>query len=234
MKIVGLQKLTLLDYPEHVACTIFFGGCNLRCPFCHNMDLVLNSSNYEEISIDTILKFLEERKNKLEGVAITGGEPLINNDIKALLYEIKNLGFSIKLDTNGFYPKLLNEIINENLIDMVAMDIKSGFTNYSKVSGISFSNDDYIENLKESIKIIMNSNIDYEFRTTCVKGLHEENDFHEIKNMIAGAKKYFLQNYNEPKDNKIENFSPFSKEELENFVKIVSETIKNVFIRGVD
>ena len=237
MKIHGLQKVTLLDYPGHIACTIFLGHCNLRCPFCHNMELVTNPEHFPEISVNQIIDFLKERKGKLNGVAITGGEPLLNNDIGDLLIQIKELGYPIKLDTNGFFPDMIEKLIDEKLVDRFAMDIKGGFNNYLKICGVDNINlktfDDWKERLKRSIDLLMNKALDYEFRTTCVKGLHTEEDFHDIKNIIAYAKQYFLQDYKAAPDMESLPFKPFSKEELEKFASIVKETVKSVEIRGV-
>lgn len=237
MRISGLQKTTLLDYPEHIACTIFLGRCNLRCPFCHNMELVENPEHFPEITKDEIFKFLDERKGKLNGVAITGGEPLMNEDIEDLLIPIKEKGYNIKLDSNGFFPDLLKKIIDDKLIDMVAMDIKSGSTNYLKVAGLdTFVDKEEVglpERVKRSIDIIMGSGIDYEFRTTCVKGLHIESDFVEIRDIIKGAKKYFLQDYKAAPDMQDLPFESFTKEELEKFKDIVKDSVEYVAIRGI-
>lgn len=233
MVISGLQKTTLLDYPGHIACTIFFGKCNLRCPFCHNMELVEHPEHFPTFTIEYILEFLKERKGKLDGVAITGGEPLLNKDIGELLKPIKELGYPIKLDTNGFFPDMIEKLIDEKLVDMFAMDIKAGFSNYLKVAGI----DNIVgwqDKVKRSIELLINRAPDYEFRTTCVKGLHSENDFIEIKDMIKGAKKYFLQNYKAAPDMKDLPFKSFSREELECFANIVKNNVDSVEIRGVD
>lgn len=238
MRISGLQKVTLLDYPEHIACTIFLGRCNLRCPFCHNMDLVVSPEKYPEMTIEEVLDFLKGRVGRLTGVAITGGEPLMNDDIEDLLRPIKALGFPIKLDTNGFFPDTLKKIIDNKLIDMVAMDIKSGGTNYLKASGLdTFVDSDKVRlpsKVKTSIDIIMNSGIEYEFRTTCVKGLHTKSDFFEIKDIIKGAKKYFLQNYTAHDDMKDLPYESFTKEELTEFMEIVRPNVTYIKIRGVD
>lgn len=237
MRISGLMKNTLLDYPGHIACTIFLGRCNLRCPFCHNMELVESPEHFPEFSIDDIITFLKSRKGKLDGVAITGGEPLMNDDIEDLIIPIKNEGFPIKLDTNGFFPEKLKAIFDKKLIDMVAMDIKSGSTNYLKVSGISYVDSENVglpERVKRSINLIMNSGIEYEFRTTCVKGLHTIDDFKEIKDILNGAEKYFLQNYKAAPDMKDLPYQSFTREELERFRDIVKDNIKTVSIRGVD
>lgn len=236
MIISGLQKVTLLDYPGHIACTIFLGYCNLRCPFCHNMELVLSPEHFPSYSIEQIISFLKERKGRLDGVAITGGEPLLNKDIEDLLIPIKELGYPIKLDTNGFFPIAIKKLIDDKLVDKFAMDIKAGFSNYIKVIGKN-ENDadikDFKKNIEESIKLLMNEALDYEFRTTCVKGLHTDLDFFEIKDMIKGAKNYFLQDYKAAPDMKDLPFEPFSRSELEHFRDIVSENVQNIDIRGV-
>ena len=246
MIISGLQKTTLLDYPGHIACTIFFGKCNLRCPFCHNMELVEHPEHFPVFTINQILDFLRERVGKLNGVAITGGEPLLNHDIEDLIKPIKELGYPIKLDTNGFFPDMIEKLIDDNMVDMFAMDIKSGWTNYLKVSGIagmksenldvgehSFHNL-YKDKIGKSIQLLINKAKDYEFRTTCVKGLHEESDFYEIKDMIKGAKKYFLQDYKAGPGMENLPYKPFLREELEHFADIVRDSVGSVEIRGVD
>lgn len=235
MIIRGLQKTTLLDYPEHIACTIFFGNCNLRCPFCHNMELVEHPEKYPEFSITQILDFLKERVGKLNGVAITGGEPLLNRDIEDLLKPIKELGYPIKLDTNGFFPDMIEKLIDDKLVDMFAMDIKSGWTNYMKVAGLKNEDLSVIKSkVEKSIALLMERAGDYEFRTTCVKGLHNENDFYEIKDMIKGAKKYFLQDYKAGPDMEDLPFKPFLRDELEKFANIVKDSVELVEIRGID
>lgn len=238
MIISGLQKTTLLDYPEHIACTIFFGKCNLRCPFCHNMELVEHPEHFPVFSIEQILEFLKERVGKLNGVAITGGEPLLNKDIEDLLNPIKELGYPIKLDTNGFFPDMIEKLIDDKLVDMFAMDIKSSLTNYLKVSGVNnaegFMNNTWKEKVSKSIDLLMNKANDYEFRTTCVKGLHTESDFYEIKEMIKGAKKYFLQDYKAGPGMENLPYKPFLREELEQFADIVRDRVGSVEIRGID
>lgn len=238
MVISGLQKTTLLDYPEHIACTIFFGKCNLRCPFCHNMELVEHPEHFPTFSIEQILDFLKERVGKLNGVAITGGEPLLNKDIEDLLKPIKELGYPIKLDTNGFFPEMIEKLIDDKLVDMFAMDIKSGWTNYLKVAGVNhisdFMNNTWREKVSKSIDLLMSKAADYEFRTTCVKGLHTESDFYEIKEMIKGAKKYYLQDYKAGPGMESLPYKAFLREELENFADIVRDSVGSVEIRGID
>ncbi|MBQ7743532.1 MAG: anaerobic ribonucleoside-triphosphate reductase activating protein [Lachnospiraceae bacterium] len=244
MIISGLQKVTLLDYPGHIACTIFFGNCNLRCPFCHNMELVTNPEHFPKFTKEEILDFLKERKGKLNGVAITGGEPLLNVDIEDLLKPIKELGYPIKLDTNGFFPEMIEKLIDDNLVDKFAMDIKAGFTSYEKVIGEHESSGEatrrgelsepvFIEKVKRSINLLMTKAPDYEFRTTCVKGLHTEADFYEIRDMIKGAKEYYLQDYKAAPGMEDLPFKPFTRAELESFAKIVEDAVGKVEIRGV-
>lgn len=253
MIISGLQKTTLLDYPEHIACTIFFGKCNLRCPFCHNMELVEHPEHFPSFSIDQILSFLKERVGKLNGVAITGGEPLLNKDIEDLLKPIKELGYPIKLDTNGFFPDMIEKLIDDDMVDMFAMDIKAGWTNYLNVIGLkivtpnvsddnisrqyfqlNYVSNNWKEKINKSIELLINKAKDYELRTTCVKGLHTENDFYEIKDMIKGAKKYFLQDYKAGPGMEPLPYKPFSREELEYFESIVRGSVGSVSIRGID
>lgn len=233
MRISGLQKVTLLDYPGHIACTVFLGRCNLRCPFCHNMELVEHPEHYPEISVAQILEFLNDRKGKLEGVAITGGEPLLDTKVYDLISEIKKLGFPIKLDSNGFFPDRIKYLLDNNMIDMIAMDIKSSYENYLLTSGVK-DLPYFKTKIDASISYIINSNIDYEFRTTCVKGLHTASDFYVIKDMIKGAKKYFLQNYRSHEGMENLPFESFTRNELMEFQNIVKDSVGHVEIRGVD
>lgn len=194
MKICGLQKTTLIDYPGKIACTIFLYGCNFRCGFCHNPELVIER-NDNTISKQEILDFLNKRKKYLEGVCITGGEPLMNLE-KDFLNEIKKLGYLIKLDTNGSFPERLKEFINEGLIDFISMDIKSSLEKYSYVS----SSEVDIKKIKESIRIIINSNIDYEFRTTILENIHDKEEVKKIALLLDNlaetkVKKYVLQGF---------------------------------------
>jgi len=194
MKIKGLQKFTLVDYPGKIACTIFLFGCNFKCGFCHNPELVLRDST-PTISKEEILDFLKKRKGQLEGVCITGGEPLLTLDYD-FVREIKDLGYPIKMDTNGTFPEKLKDLIDAKLIDCIAMDIKSSKENYSKTSGANVD----MEKIEKSIKLIANSGLDYEFRTTVVPEIHDEkeiDDLGEWMNSIIGKKpeKYFLQGF---------------------------------------
>ena len=193
MKIKGLQKLTLIDYPGKLACTVFLFGCNFRCGFCHNPELVLDSEFVEDVSLEEILVFLEKRKGQLEGVCFTGGEPLATLE-KDFVRAIKEMGYSVKIDTNGSFPSRLKEFIDKKLVDYVAMDLKGSFENYSAVAGVPVE----IGKIKESLELIFSSGIDYEFRTTIVPRLHNESEMESLwRNLFfllgGKPKRYFLQ-----------------------------------------
>ncbi len=194
MDVKGIQKLTLIDYPGKIACTIFLFGCNFRCGFCHNPELVLKNDS-ESISEKEILTFLEKRKGQLEGVCITGGEPLLTLK-KDFLKEIKKLGYPIKLDTNGSFPERLKEFIDEKLIDFVAMDIKASKEKYVETIGKEID----LKKIEQSIKLISTSNLDYEFRTTIVPGIHDSKEVEKMGKWVLEilgkkAKKYSLQGF---------------------------------------
>lgn len=230
MKIKGIQKLTLLDYPEKLACTIFTYGCNLRCPFCQNGSLVLeNRYKNNNISKNELLEFLEKRKNILDGICISGGEPLINEDIYELFKEIKSLGYLIKLDTNGTFPEKIEKAIKEKLVDYIAMDIKNSKNKYLKTSGI---NNLDISKIEKSVEILKNSNIDYEFRTTIIEEYHDKKDIEEIGNWLKGSNKYFLQYYTYSEDIIGEKLTKPNKETMDLYKNILEKNIKTVEIRG--
>lgn len=229
MKIVGVQKTTLLDFPGHIACTVFLGGCNFNCPFCYNSSLIdCESNNF--ISEDDFFNFLNKRKGILDGVAITGGEPLLQKDISGFIKKIKDLGFKVKLDTNGFFPETLQSLIEENLIDYVAMDIKNTFEKYPMTTNSKID----INKIKKSINILLNCNIDYEFRTTIVKEFHTIEDFKIISEQILGAKRYFLQSYQDKDSVLSKNLHPMSKDELLACLEVVRKNIKTALLRGID
>lgn len=230
MKIQGIQKLTLLDYPEKIACTIFTNGCNLRCPFCQNGSLVLESRyKSDNISKKELLEFLEKRENILDGICISGGEPLINEDIFELLQEIKKIGYLIKLDTNGTFPEKIEKAIKEKLVDYIAMDIKNSRDKYLKTSGI---NNLDISKIEKSVEILKKSNIDYEFRTTIIEEYHDKQDIKEISNWLKGSNKYFLQYYTYSEDIIGEKLTKPSKDTMEKYKNILEKNIKTVEIRG--
>ena len=225
MKISGFDKLTLLNYPDKVACTIFTSGCNLRCPFCHNSGLVTN--NYNEISFDSIYEYLKKRVGILDGVCITGGEPLIHADIKDYINKIKDLGYLVKIDTNGCNPKLLKELIDLKLVDYIAMDIKNIYSKYDITSGVKVN----IDNIKKSISIIENSGIDYEFRTTIVKEFHSTQDIKEILSYISSNSNYYIQNFKNSNDVFNRNLSSFSEKELVEMKNKINN--KNIYFRDL-
>ena len=190
MNIQGLQKLTLLDYPGHTACTVFTGGCNLRCPFCHNAPLVLDPEGNAPFTEEEIFALLEKRKGILDGVAVTGGEPLLHKDIGAFLQKVKDKGFAVKLDTNGFFPDRLEELLRAGLVDYAAMDIKNRPEKYALTCGLEKVD---LGKIEKSIHLLMDGGIEYEFRTTVVKEFHEIEDIEAAAKWIGGAKRYYLQ-----------------------------------------
>jgi len=230
LKIGGLQKLTLLDYPGKIAATIFFAGCNFRCGFCHNPDLVEIKPGTEFISSQEILSFLKKRQGVLEAVCLGGGEPLLQEGLADFLAKIKDLGYLIKLDTNGFNSLLLKELIVQKLVDYLAMDIKAAIDNYEKVTGLKSD----FKNIKESIKIIMASGLPYEFRTTVLPKFHNEAEIEKIAKMIAGANNYFLQNFQNAKtlDLSFKKERAFTKPELEKLRQSALKYVKNCQIRN--
>ena len=238
MLIGGLQKLTLIDYPGKLAGTVFLIGCDFRCPWCYNPELVLPEKikKHKKISEKYFFEFLKQRKGLLEGVVVCGGEPTINKDLPDFIKKIKKLGYAVKLDTNGSSPEMLKKLISEKLIDYVAMDIKapigakSQITNsksqtnsklqiskYKKATGIKVD----IKKIKKSVEIIKNSGIDYEFRTTMVPGVHTKEDILQIAKELSPAKKYYLQNFRPEKtiDPKFKKIRPFSQKQLERLQK---------------
>lgn len=229
MIIEGLQKTTLLDYPGLVACTVFAHGCNLRCPFCHNAGLVVRKPE-NIISQEELAAFLQKRKGILDGVCLTGGEPLAQKDSIEFIEFLKGFGYKIKLDTNGFYPERLKEVIDKRLVDYIAMDIKSSPEGYAKAVGIDGID---ITPAKQSVELIMSSGIDYEFRTTAVKGLHIVSDFEKIGVWISGAKKYFIQQFIDSGDLIETGFAAFDSEETQKLLAAVRKNVPSAEARGI-
>lgn len=231
MIIKGLQKLTLLDYPGKCACTVFTFGCNLRCPFCHNASLVIKKQGDDGIiTEEDFFKFLDGRKGLLDGVAITGGEPLLQPDLRDFIIKIKEKGFFVKLDTNGTSPEKLKALIDENLLDYVAMDIKNSFQKYPQTVGITCFD---VTPVKESIKILLEDKVDYEFRTTVCKELFNLEDFDEIAKAINGAKRYFLQAFIDSGDILNGAFTAPEKACMNTYSNRLEKTLHNVRIRGI-
>lgn len=229
MLIKGFQKLTLLDYPGKTACTVFTGGCNYRCPFCHNAGLVTKLDT-EIISEGEVLSHLKKRQGILDGVAISGGEPLLQGDIEEFLQKIKELGYSIKLDTNGSFPDKLKSIIDKGLCDYVAMDIKNSKERYNETIGID--NFD-ISLMEKSVEILRDSDVDFEFRTTVTKNFHTMEDIEKIGEWIKGAEKYYLQNFVDSGNLIDSNVEGVSKEEMQLMLERIKKYVPMAEIRGL-
>ena len=231
MEFAGLQKISLVDYEGKVACTLFTAGCNFRCPFCHNSDLVIYAKNVNYIPFDEILDYLNKRKGMLDAVVITGGEPTLMPDLKEKLYEIKKLGYKIKLDTNGTNPDIVKELVDLKLIDYVAMDIKNSYEAYSKTIGL----ESYDSNkILESINYLLSGEVDYEFRTTLVKEFHSDEDIKNIAKMIQSAKRYYLQEFKNS-DHCIESsLHEVPLNDAMRFKSILLPYIKEVKLRGYE
>ena len=229
MLIHGLQKMTLLDYPGYVACTVFLNGCDFRCPYCHNFELV-DGTAQALMNDDEFFAFLGKRKGLLDGVCISGGEPLLHKDIEDFIRKIREMGYRVKLDTNGYHPDMLKKLIDDGLLDYIAMDIKNSFPKYAVTTGAPNIDTSII---KKSISIIMNSGVDYEFRTTVAGGLHQADDFEQIGAMIPDAKAYYLQQFT-MRDTVPDRglYSP-SAEEMDTFLKIVKKHVDSAQLRGV-
>ena len=231
MDINGIQKLTLLDYPGKVACTVFLAGCDLKCPFCHNSELW--SVNAPAVMDDKeLLAFLEKRRGMLEGVAFTGGEPLLRPGLPELMGKIKELGYAVKLDTNGTHPDKLCALIGGGLVDRVAMDIKNDPERYAATCGREAEGFP-MDAIRKSIEILMNGGIEYEFRTTAVKPLHDADSFRGIGEMIRGAEEYYIQPFADRDTVLFSGFETPAKEELESWLGIVEPFVKRARIRGM-
>lgn len=230
MKISGLQKLTLLDFPGKTACTVFLGGCNFRCPFCHNSSLVLGAREGEQISEEEFLAFLESRKNRLDGVAITGGEPLITNETENLIEKIKSMGYAVKLDTNGAFPERLRRLTGKGLVDYVAMDIKNSPHKYAQTIGLDSAP---LGKIEESIHILMSGSVDYEFRTTLVKGFHTEDDIKTIGKWLSGAERWYLQAFKDSGDIISGGLCGFERDEYLRLLDTARRFVPNAQLRGL-
>lgn len=230
MKIGGLQKLTLLDYPEVMSCIVFTDGCNFRCPFCHNAPLVVADADApaETLTEEEVFAFLEKRKNLLDGVVITGGEPLIQPDIEGFIRRVRDLGYKVKLDTNGSFPARLTRLMDEKLVDYVAMDIKNSPARYRETAGVNAN----LAAVEESARLLLGGAVDYEFRTTVVKPLFDTQSFRDIGESIRGAKRYFLQKFKDS-GNLIagEGLSAYSDDEMRDFLSVVREYVPSASLR---
>ncbi len=230
MQFSGFQKLTLLDYPEKVACTLFTAGCNLRCPFCHNAALVTHIDNTNFFTEEYVLDYLKKRTGVLDGVCITGGEPLLHKELPEFIAKVKALGFLVKLDTNGSYPDLLENLINSGNIDYVAMDIKNCKEKYPLTADCTQED---LANVEKSVELLKQKKIDFEFRTTVVKEYHTVDDIKKIAEWIKGAEKYFLQNFIDSGDVIKNNLSACDRETLDLMRVCAQDMIPKVEIRGI-
>ncbi len=230
MTIHGIAKMTLLDFPGRVACTLFLPGCDFRCPFCHNFDLATGKSE-EVMSEEELLEFLKGRRGLLEGVAITGGEPLLHRDLPDLLSKIRELGYPTKIDTNGYHPEALAGIITAGLCDYVAMDVKNSPAKYAGTCGVEAID---LSRIEKSIEILKTAPVDSEFRTTVTAELHTADDIEQIGKMIRGAKKYFLQAFVDRDTVPYEGFSAPSRETMEEYLGIARKYVPEAALRGID
>lgn len=230
MKIHGFNKLTLLDYPGKVACTVFLGQCNFRCPYCQNRGLVVSPEQEAVIPQEEVLAVLKKRQGILDGVCISGGEPTLTPDLAEFIIKIKNLGYLVKLDTNGCRPNVLKKLMNEGLLDYVAMDIKNSPAKYPVTVGVKELDMGLV---MESADMLMKGSLDYEFRTTVVRELHHRADLLEIGEWIKGCRRYFLQQYRESEGVIKPVYSAYSQEEMTEFKGMLRELIAEVELRGV-
>lgn len=232
MKVTGIQKLTLLDYPGVVACTVFTAGCNFRCPFCHNAMLVLPEQIDDEcLTDDEVFGFLKKRRGVLDGVAVTGGEPLLHADMPEFLARVKELGYKIKLDTNGSNPELLSEIVKNKLVDRVAMDIKNAPEEYARTIGLKSFDIVPVERSKE---MLLRGDIDYEFRTTVVKGIHTKESLIGAAKWIEGAKEYYLQQFKDSGNLILpDGLSAYDEKQMHALADAVRDYVPTVEVRGV-
>ena len=231
MKIHGLQKITLLDYPGHVACTVFTGGCNLRCPFCHNASLVTHIDEAAVMPEEEFFSFLKKRQGILDGVCITGGEPLMNTDIEDFIKKIRALGFAVKLDTNGTFFETLSRIVKNKLVDYIAMDIKNTVEKYPVTTGVSAK---VTENIKKSVELLKNSDIPFEFRTTIVAEFHTVEDVEKITEWIGGENvNYFLQNFVDSGDTIEKELHSCDKSTLLSMLETAKKRCPKAQLRGV-
>ncbi len=231
MQIHGLNKTTLLDYPKHLAALVFLGGCNMRCPFCQNASLITDLGSQPVIPEEELFSYLKKRKNILEGVCISGGEPTLYPDLPDLIEKMKVLGYLVKLDTNGTNPAMLKQLVKDHLVDYVAMDIKNSREKYLETSGAS---ENLLSPVEESVAYLKTSSVEYEFRTTIVKELHSSEDILSIGSWLQGAKNYYLQSFRDSGDILCPGYHAHPKEVLEEFISLLAPYIEHVQLRGLD
>ena len=222
--------MTLLDFPGCVACTVFLGGCDFRCPFCHNFELI-DGTAQPVMTDDDLIAFLETKKGLIDGVAITGGEPCLHADLPQLIERIHGAGFRVKLDTNGYHPEMLKKILEQGIVEYVAMDIKNSPEKYALTCGVDEIN---MELIKQSRDLLMNGKIEYEFRTTVIRELHEKEDFEKIGEFIKGAKHYFLQRFTDRDSVPYGNLTARTDDVMCEFAAISKQFVPNTNLRGVE
>lgn len=230
MKIGGLMKMTLLDFPGYVACTVFLEGCNFRCPFCHNADMA-EAKSPDRMAEDEFFEFLKKRQGILDGVCVSGGEPLMTDETLDFLKRIKDMGYKVKVDTNGSFPERLKMAVNSGLCDYVAMDIKNAPAKYGQTSGnekITF------DTVKESIEFLKNSDIPHEFRTTVVKDFHTKEDIVEIAKIIGWDEKYFIQPFRDGETVLMSGLKEFAEDEIKTLLEVAREYVPQTCVRGMD
>jgi len=231
LKLGGLQETSLLDYPGKICAIVWTVGCNFRCPFCYNLNMVYG--NTDTVPVDHVLSFLDKRKGKLEALSITGGEPLLHEDLNLFIREVKDRGFLVKLDTNGTFPLRLKQLLDEKLVDYVSMDVKAPFEKYDQLAGVKVDT----ANIKKSIEMIMKQAADYEFKTTVIPGLLEKEDITTIATMINGAKRYYLQQFKVDvpiiDQELLSVIKPYGKQDFEEMKKDASTIVETCQLRGV-
>lgn len=230
MHFCGMNKTTLLDYPGHVAATLFTGGCNMRCPFCQNSVLVLAPQKQPEISEQDVLAFLRRRRGILEGVCITGGEPTLQNDLEDFIRRVREMDYLIKLDTNGYRPRILRHLLEEELLDYVAMDIKASKERYGIACGLA---EVELNRIEESVELLKTSSIPYEFRTTVVKGIHSPEEFTAIGRWLQGSRAYYLQSFRDSGQVMQPGFAEFERAELEEMRERAAQYVPRTELRGL-
>ena len=230
MKLYGMEKLSLVDFDGKITCTIFTGGCNFACPFCHNSSLVLNPTLNQELPFQEVIDYLTLRRKMVDAVCITGGEPTLYPDLKDYFKIFKDMGFITKLDTNGTNPKMIKELVEEGLVDYVAMDVKNSFASYFKTIGVESTR--LLEKVKESINYLLEGHVDYEFRTTIVDELHSDEDIAQLAQMLKGAKRYYLQKFKASEYCIKQGLHEVKIEDAKRFVETLKENISDVNLRG--
>ena len=230
MNIQGFQKLTLLDYPDHMACTVFTGGCNMRCPFCHNASLVLRPGENPAFFEEEIYAFLKKRQGVLDGVAITGGEPLLQHGLEEFILRVRELGFAVKLDTNGSYPDRLAALIDKGLLDYIAMDIKNSREKYALTVGVPHFD---IAPIEESVALLRSSGVPFEFRTTVVRELHSALDIEDMGVWLAGDHLHYLQGFIDSGDLIKGPLSGYDKNQMQDLVNVLKAYVPKAQLRGV-